>query len=181
LRAHRWISTGVLGLLLGMIGWTFRGDAVRVPGIDLPVPIPLIDLLSVALIGLNPLYATFPGLERTLVREPVLRAARVSVVGVLLTVVLWPSWFPEPGQGSQHANVVLFCLLLMSGLVSVVVIGELAWSVPLVLGLTVLVADNGPVPRVTRALEATPVALAVVALAAAAGMFIRWGPRALGR
>lgn len=176
LHAHRWVSTGLLALVLGLAGWQFGDEGVRLPLVEEPVPVRLLSMLAVTLIGLSPLYASFPELELTLPREPLLRVARVAVAAALAAIVALPAIAGATTSWDRHAELVLFALVLAAGVVAVVVLGETAWAVPLALGVFALIADGTASEPITRALRQVPTSLALLTLLVSAVLFVRCGP-----
>jgi hypothetical protein len=181
LHAHRWISSALWALALALTGWVTRGTLVDFPLVDGTLPARLVVALGAPVIAVTPLYSSFPEIEPGLVREPWLRGARVLLASTLALAAVLPAWLTGPPDPALHGDGVLFCLLLGAGIGSVIVLGELAWSVPLACGLLSLITDGGREQRLTRMLDRVPLGAAVAVLAVVAMVFVRYGPRRQGR
>jgi hypothetical protein len=176
LRAHRWVSTLCCAVVLGAAGWATRDETVDIPLVEGAVPARLLTGIAASVVALLPLYSAFPELEASLAREPWLRLARVCSGPGLAGLAALPAWLDSAVAGQRHAELVLGCTLLVAGLLSVVAVGDVAWGVPLTLGVTALIADTGPGYRVTAFLASVPLLMAVGALIAAAAVYVSRGP-----
>lgn len=175
LAAHRWPVTAAVAAVAAVVGWLTRLSDVRLPLVTDPVPARSLLGVVVAVVALGPLHSTFPELERGLVRETRSRLARVCGGPLLAAAAAAPTWWQA---GREHrAYAVLFLLLVGVGVAAVVAIGELAWTVPLALGVLAVLLDAGPQRRVSRLLEAVPVTSALLLTLTAGALFVRLGSR----
>jgi hypothetical protein len=174
--AHSWITTVLLTTALGIIGWAGRNAVVNFPIVSDPVPARLVVGIAVSVIALLPLYSSFPELERTLTREPRMRLVRVTLAPALTLLAVAPAWWDANANGPWRSNAILLGLLLVAGILAVTVIGELAWTVPLSLGVLSVILDAWPAQRVTRILDGLPASVTVGAFVSAAAWYVWRGP-----
>lgn len=174
--AHRWHTTIAAAVLIAIVGWTTRSTLIHVPFVSDAIPVRLLVIVCAVLVALTPLYSSFPELEAALPREPLLRATRALAGIALALVAVMPAWAPT-GQPLAGTELRLLLVLLTLSLVSLLLIGDLAWLVGLALGFTAIVVDVPPHLPVTTALEHVPLALLAITLAAAATAVTRYGPR----
>lgn len=174
--AHRWPTTAAVALALGLLAWWARRTSVDLPVLQDPVPVRALIGIGVGIVVQLPLYSSFPELEPTLPRETGVRLLRVTTVLSLVAGTTCPTWAATADDPRWLANLVLAGLVTALGLVGVVAFGELGWVVPFALGLAAVVTDVGPLYPVSRALAAVPLGVVVLALAAAALLYVRRGP-----
>lgn len=179
LKAHRWILTVALAAGLALTGWLARSTLISFPLVTDPVPARILIGIGVSLVALLPLYASFPELEDTLVREPRLRILRVSTATLLATAAVTPAWTMIADPRWQ-GNATLFALNLAVGFLAVSIVGELAWAAPFSVGVLAVLLDNGPAERVTRVLDTIPAVATVLLLLLACATYVRLGPRFTG-
>lgn len=173
MRVGRWhLAVPMAGLLL-VIGLAQRTRYVTIPVVDMLVPVPLVVALVTVTAGLLPLYSAFGALERTLPRTPPVRAARVTTAVGLVFVAAWPALRCD-------ATAALVCVLLATGVLAVVLIGDYAWVVGLSLGGAALVMDAPPARHMTTVLTAVPLGLWGGMLVVAMVAYWWWGPREAG-
>jgi hypothetical protein len=176
LLAHRWINTILLTIALGIVCWVGRNAVVSFPIISDPVPARLVVGIAVSVIALLPLYSSFPELDRTLTREPRMRLIRVTLAPALAVLAVAPAWLDTNTKGPWRPNAILLGLLLATGIVAVTTIGELAWSVPLSLGVLSVILDAWPAQRVTRVLDGVPASVTVGVFVSTAAWYVWRGP-----
>lgn len=177
--AHRWQVAVPASAGVALIGWVTRRMVVHFPVVAEAVQARLLVVVAAVLVALIPLYASFPALEGTLLREGRLRALRVLAAVALALVAVLPAWLAMTSlrQGSVDAEVRLLLVLLSVGLVAIVWVGDLAWAVGLSTGLVSIFADTQVNRPVSTALLAVPVAVFVVLLVVAGALVVRNGPR----
>ncbi|MGN6612995.1 MAG: hypothetical protein ACTHLJ_14570 [Angustibacter sp.] len=175
--AHRWPTTAAVALVLGLLAWWARRSSVDFPVLQDPVPARALIGIGVGIVVQLPLYSSFPELEPTLAREPRVRLLRVTAVLALVGLATAPAWVATADDSRWSANLVLAALLTALGVVAVVVVGDLGWTAPMALGLVAIVTDVGPLYPVSRVLAAVPAVVVVLALGAAAAVYVRRGPR----
>src|SRR5690606_607642 len=100
-------------------------------------------------------------------------ALRVTTAVGLVFVAAWPAlWY--------DATAALVCVLLATGVLAVVLIGDYAWVVGLSLGAAALVVDSPPARHMTAVLTAVPLGLGGGILVAVMVAYWWWGPREVG-
>lgn len=181
LAAHRWRSTGLVCGVLSVIAYLARHDTVQLPFADDPVPVRMLVAMIVVAASLTPLYATFPGLAPTFVREPMVRAARPAGVLALAMIGYLPSVVGvlETGnsEGSELIDTALFLALLAVGVLAAVVLGEHAWFVVTGASLTILFLEALPGAPVAAALAHAGLVPPAAAVVAACAIYAARGPR----
>ena len=169
-RAGRWHIAAPLAVLLLATRLLQQSTLVALPVVDWLVPVPVLVALVASSAGLLPLYATFDLIEPTLVRTPTVRLAQLVGSWVLVLLACWPATRFE-------AAAPLVCLLLATGTVAVVLIGEFAWLVALTLGFASVVMDGSPTRPVTTALAWVPLPIWLATVAAAGVVYWLAGPK----
>lgn len=176
--ARQWPLTLLLVAVLGLTSWGTRALEVRVPFVD--VPLPAREFVPPALVAalLVPLYTRFPELAPSLLREAQVRVAATCGALVIGSGALAPTWLHVRGVGQNWtAEAAMFALLWSVSLLALTVVGELAWVVPLGLGVMMLLAEGTPGRPVSRAVSTMPLwAWAAVTLLTS-GWFMYLGPR----
>lgn len=177
LRAHHWPVTLAL-TLVGTVGALLAGGTtVDVPLASDPVPAWVLLAMYASIVVLTPLASAVPELEPTLSREPRLRVARPVCALVLAALIITPLWASVTGGPGRHVLVTFALLLLAAGIGAVVVIGELAWVIPLASGLVALIAEGGMAQPVSTILIHLPTPIAAAACLLTTGIYIWKGPR----
>lgn len=175
LRPHRWVPSAAAALVLSALMALTRDDWVVLPVLQERLPVRLVLLVVAVPVVLTPLYGRFPELTVTFPRERSVRVGQVVGYALLIAVVLLPAL--GAADGALHADVGLVLLLLALGAAAVVVVGDAAWLVPLVAGVTVLFVDTSGSAPVTRALAGLPLAIPCAAVLAACVLYVTHGPR----
>lgn len=180
--AHR-LGLATLGaVVLGGMGLLGRDTQIPLPLLSIPVPASLLVSLAVVVVGMAPLYGIFPDFEGTLARERSLRLTLGSTAILLTALAVTPTLtsLTVGGDWDRTVETTRLALLLAIGIVSVILIGELAWLVVLVGALVPLIADDGiPGRPVRTALLLVGVGPALTVLAAALLWYVWKGARVL--
>ncbi|MDQ1105830.1 hypothetical protein [Nocardioides zeae] len=171
LRVGRWhIALPVAVALLVLATWQ-DGSVIDVPLVDWPVAVPLVLALAGAGAGLLPLYSAVGGLEATLVRTTSWRAVQLAGSLGAVAIAAWPAAFGVPDTTR------LVCLLLVTGYVAVVAIGDAAWVVPVAIGGLAVVADGAIDRPFSTALAQVPAVVWAALVLGAAVLYVVRGPR----
>lgn len=172
--AHRWGSTLAIAVTLALIGVAFSPTVVSLPFLQLQVPARLLVAIGAVLVSVTPLYATFGDLVATLWREPQVRLLRpLGTIGLALLAFV-PALLCTP---SPDTDTEFFLVMLALGLLSVAVLGDLAWTTILTLGFLALVLDATPGSPVQRFLFSCDDLVLVAVVAASAAVVGIKGPR----
>ena len=178
LAAHRWRVCALVCGLLSVVAYLARDDVIQLPFADDPVPARMLVAMVVVAASLTPLYATFPALATTFVREPSVRAARPAGVVVLAMIGFLPAVVGSPEAGrSALVDTSLFLSLLAAGILAAVVLGDHAWFVVTGASLTVLFLEALPGAPVAAALAGMGLAPPAVAVLVASAIYAARGPR----
>lgn len=173
-KAHRWSLVVPASILLSWFAYATADWTVPFPMVNDPVAARLVVNVAAGMLMLLPLYATYPELERTLIREVPVRLPRVCASVALAALIEVPTWTAD---GGGQTAVTLFCFAAAAGVIATTVIGELAWTVPLIFGVLAIMLDAGGPQRISHAMEAVPPVAAYLVLVVASGWFVVHGPR----
>lgn len=179
LAAHRWRATALVCGLLSVVAYLARDDVVQLPFADDPVPARMLVAMTVVAASVTPLYATFPGLVLTFVRERSVRAVRPAGVVILAMIGFLPAVVGSPEAGrSALIDTALFLSLLAAGILAAVALGDHAWFVVTGASLTVLFLEALPGAPVAAALAGMGLAPPAAAVVVACAIYAVRGPRA---
>ncbi|MGO4256724.1 hypothetical protein [Marmoricola sp. RAF53] len=146
---------------------------VALPLVGQPLPLPFLVAVAIPSLVVVPLYAAFPWVEATLPRSAAVRAATVTLTltGTAIALLVLSGFHDH---GTDLPLKVAF-LLVTSGPVAVVGMGELAWIVPMLLGFCSLLVGHGY--AAAQLSSHVPWPLIVVGIAASAVLYWRFGAR----
>lgn len=170
IRASRWHIAASVAVALMAVSLVQQSTLVALPVVDWLVPVPVLVALAATSVGLLPLYATFDLIEPTLLRTPTVRLVQVAGSWALVMIASWPATRFDAGAP-------LVCLLLATGTVAVVLIGDFAWLVSLTLGFASVVLDGSPTRPVTTALTSVPLLVWLAIVAATGTVYWLAGPK----
>lgn len=176
LKPYRAVPTVTATLVLGVLMAVTRDDWVTLPVVQERLPARLLLMVVAVPVVLTPLYGRFPELSATFPREPRARLGQAVGSALLLAVVLLPC-LGAADDGALRADLTLTLLLLGLGIAAVVLVGEAAWLVPLLVGVTVLFVETSGSAPVTRVLAGLPPALSAAAVVTAGTFYVLRGPR----
>ncbi len=175
-RAHRWHWCLFLCCACGVVTFVFGQDSIELPILLMAVPVPALVGLASLVAALGPLYDTFPSLSRTFAREASTR--RVRVFGVLLLAAIGHLPVLLASEAIDvSADITWWLVLLALGIVSVVLVGDFAWLMVLIVGFTSLTLQYSTTIPIAVFLSAVGPLSGVAAVAVAGIVCAQRGPR----
>ncbi len=137
-RARGWLPAVAVWAGALAVSWTFSGVAFDVPFAARKIPIIWLMVVIVEAAVLYPLADHWQGQSRTFVRERRVRALSVLFAAVLALTIAAPATAAHETVGELSVGTALFAV----GVLAVTLVGEYAWGLVPLAGLSAEVFNN---------------------------------------